>query len=103
MTTATLDDAVAAARATLDAIRGKPVAALPQAADAAPSVRAPPPPSGPDLLPSHAARREAARLEANNLARPLGEARDEPWRAYVQADGFISPSVGLGGTYWGPI
>jgi len=45
-----------------------------------------------------AADRERARIAANHAPRPLGPARDEPWRAYVGIDGVIGR-----GDAWGAI
>jgi hypothetical protein len=101
MTRAELDGLITARRAKLQGAREGPKAsptASPAAAPVAhPTAPAPMPAPAPVIT---AADRERARIAANSAPRPLGGARDEPWRPYVGPDGVIAGGLGWGGVSW---
>ena len=104
------NEEIVARRATLQRLRSAGGKAMPTASPAtagatttvAPTRVAPAPPgrTAPVMPALDGGERERARIAANHAPRPLGPARDEPWRPFVGPDGIIANGFGWGGVSW---
>ncbi len=101
-----IDRAVAEAREAFQRLRGmagtSPASptASPATTRVAPAAPAPRPAPAHHGVGGRPGDREAARIAANRAPRPLGPARDEPWRPFVGPDGIIANGFGWGGVSW---